>query len=337
MAREFWLDAKTWNKDLVMDAIEVGFNGILTTADRIPQVRELARVKVIAADASADLVLGKDVVEVFLDQDNARDSLRSSPLNETPIIVYSDDWRVIPMENFLSRRSNVIQHVRSQKEAELSFEALERGADGILLETTSPEEVRRVAKLIDQSMTGEVAFEIAEVVEISQVGVGDRVAVDLCAILDPGQGLLVGNSSTFLFLVQNENVDNPYCDKRPFRVNAGGVHAYTRVPSGDTKYLAELQSGERVIVVDSSGGGRAALVGRCKIEKRSMLLISGRVGDREGSILVQNAETVRLTKPDGGGISVTQIQPGDELLVSMDDLSFGRHFGKRIRETILEL
>jgi 3-dehydroquinate synthase II len=140
-----------------------------------------------------------------------------------------------------------------------------------------------------------------------------------------------------LFLVQNENLENPYCDKRPFRVNAGGAHSYVRMPSGKTKYLAELQTGMTTLTVDPAGESRMTLVGRSKMEKRSMLLIDASVGERQGSILVQNAETVRLTKPDGESISVTQLKPGDEVLVAMEDLSFGRHFGNRITETIREI
>ncbi len=335
MIREFWFAVRTWNKEIVMDAIEIGFNGILTPPEYITKIRELGHVKIISTDPSADLILGSDVFEIYLDETNTGETLKSSS-GDAPVILYSDDWRVIPMENLLASRSNVIQHVRSYEEAELSLECLERGADGILLETGSFEEVRRVGQLITKGSTERVLFDSAQVTSISQVGVGDRVAVDFCSVLEPGRGLLIGNSSSFLFLVQNENLDNPYCDKRPFRVNAGGAHSYVRMPFDETKYLAELRTGMTVLTVDPNGESRTALVGRSKMERRSMLLINASVGERSGSILLQNAETIRLTRPSGESISVTQIKPGDEILIQMDDPSFGRHFGKRVKETIRE-
>ena len=335
MVKEFWFSVKDWNKEIVMDAIEIGFNGILTSPEYISQIRDLARVKIISTDPDADMILGADVFEMHLDEKNAGETLKA-PSTDAPVILYSADWRVIPMENLLASRSNVIQHVRSYEEAELSLESLERGADGILLETSSAEEVRRVGQLITKGSTERVLFDTAEVTSIAQVGVGDRVAVDFCSLLEPGRGLLVGNSSSFLFLVQNENLDNPYCDKRPFRVNAGGAHSYVRMPFDETKYLIELKTGMTVLTVDPNGESKTTLIGRSKMEKRSMLLIDAKVGERSGSILLQNAETIRLTKPDGESISVTKIKPGDEVLVQMDDLSFGRHFGKRVKETIRE-
>lgn len=335
MNREVWLAVKSWNKAVVMDAIELGFTGILVAPEHVPRVRELAVIKVIAEDPAADLVLGSDIFELHLDQANAKETLKAYARTQ-PVILYSDDWRVIPMEALVSREAIVIQHVRSHQEAKLSFETLERGANGILLETDSLEEVRRVGQLIMSCSTEDILLDVAQVTSVAQVGVGARVAVDFCSVLEPGRGLLVGNSSTFLFLVQNENLDNPYCDKRPFRVNAGGVHSYVLMPSDETKYLAELETGYTALTVNPQGEARPALVGRCKVEYRSMLLVGASVGGRSGSILVQNAETVRLTRPDGGTLSVTQIRQGAEILVAMDDLSFGRHFGRRIKETIEE-
>ena len=65
---------------------------------------------------------------------------------------------------------------------------------------------------------------------VRQAGLGDRACVDTCSQMEQGQGMLVGNSSGGLFLVHAESVENPYVAPRPFRVNAGPVHAYIRVP-----------------------------------------------------------------------------------------------------------
>jgi 3-dehydroquinate synthase II len=150
----------------------------------------------------------------------------------------------------------------------------------------------------------------------------------------PGEGMLVGNSSSALFLVHAESVSNPYVAPRPFRVNAGPVHAYTRVPGGKTRYLSELAAGDEVMIVDYQGKTSVGVVGRLKIEKRPLMLVKAKIGDKEITTILQNAETIRLTDPEGKPVSVAVIKPGDKVLVATEDS--GRHFGMKIDETITE-
>jgi 3-dehydroquinate synthase II len=79
-----------------------------------------------------------------------------------------------------------------------------------------------------------------------------------------GEGMLVGNSSQALFLVHSETVENPFVNTRPFRVNAGPVHAYIRLADGQTKYLSEIKTGDRVVVVNFEGKSYPAVVGRVR-------------------------------------------------------------------------
>ena len=148
------------------------------------------------------------------------------------------------------------------------------------------------------------------------------------------QGMLVGNSSSGMFLVRAENIETPYCDPRPFRVNAGGVHAYVRTPEGKTKYLADLRTGDRVLIVDAEGKTEVAFVGRSKIEKRPMMLVEAEHEGHKLSLILQNAETIRLTSPDGSPISVARLDEGDEVLACIEES--GRHFGVKIEESIVE-
>jgi 3-dehydroquinate synthase II len=55
---------------------------------------------------------------------------------------------------------------------------------------------------------------------------------------------------------------------------------------------------------------------------------------RKISLILQNAETIRLTSPDGSPISVTRLDAGDEVLAYIEES--GRHFGVEIDETIVE-
>jgi 3-dehydroquinate synthase II len=146
--------------------------------------------------------------------------------------------------------------------------------------------------------------------------------------------MLVGNSSGALFLVHAETLANPYVAPRPFRVNAGPVHAYTRIPGGRTRYLAEVEAGDSIQIVDYQGKTVPGVVGRLKIEKRPLMLVTAAIGEKTASVLLQNAETVRLTRPDGQAASIVTLKPGDTVLAAVE--ASGRHFGYQIDETITE-
>jgi len=163
---------------------------------------------------------------------------------------------------------------------------------------------------------------------------GDRVCVDTCANMGLGEGMLVGNSSGGLFLVHAESLENPYVAPRPFRVNAGPVHAYIRVVGGKTRYLGELAAGDEVLIVNHLGRTWPAVVGRVKVERRPLMLVAAQAGGQEITAILQNAETIRLTRPNGEAVSIVTLQPGDEVQVALEES--GRHFGHKIQETILE-
>ena len=162
---------------------------------------------------------------------------------------------------------------------------------------------------------------------------------DTLSLLKRGQGMLVGNSSAFTFLVHAETEHNEYVAARPFRVNAGAVHAYARLPHDKTCYLGELTAGQEVLIVGADGQTTVATLGRVKIEVRPMLLIEAEVrgpqGTQRGAVFLQNAETIRLTAPDGTPLSVVSLKPGDTVLCRTDEA--GRHFGMRIQEEIREV
>jgi len=64
------------------------------------------------------------------------------------------------------------------------------------------------------------------------------------------------------------------------------------------------------------------------------MLVRATVKDKEVTTILQNAETIRLTSPDGSPISVVKLNPGDKVLVAVE--KGGRHFGHKIDETITE-
>jgi 3-dehydroquinate synthase II len=112
------------------------------------------------------------------------------------------------------------------------------------------------------------------------------------------------------------------------------VHSYVRTPGGAARYLSELGAGERVLVFSPDGKAQEATIGRVKIERRPLVLIQASFEGRSGSILLQNAETVRLSGPDARIVSISRLKPGDPVLIALEPP--GRHFGMRVDETIRE-
>ncbi|MCK5044713.1 3-dehydroquinate synthase II, partial [Candidatus Parcubacteria bacterium] len=312
-----------------------GFKAIYVPEGCVNKAKELSKIQVISQDKEADLVLGRDVEEVIIESQESEKKVVDHQ-GKIPVIVKNKDWTIIPLENLISKTSNLIQSVHDYKEAKLALETLEKGADGILLETADLNEIKKTGRLIAETENENLSLVEAEIDRIEEVGIGDRVIIDTSSILKPGQGLLVGDSSSAMFLVYNENVETPYCDPRPFRVNAGGVHAYIRMSEDKTKYIGELKSGAKVLVVDQKGNTEQVIVGRVKIEKRPMLVVFAHTAERKISLVMQNAETIRLTDKDGQPISVTKLKKGDKVMAFLQEEGVGRHFGQKIEETILE-
>jgi 3-dehydroquinate synthase II len=265
-------------------------------------------------------------------------------------IVVGEDWTIIPLENLIARigeETELVAGVESAEEARTAFETLERGADGVLLDSDDPDEIRRTVEVRDDAEREHLDLQWAEVTAVEQVGSADRVCVDTGSLMDSAEGMLVGSMSRGLFFVHAETAESPYVASRPFRVNAGAVHAYVRTPDGGTKYLAELGSGDEVQVVDTEGRAREALVGRAKIERRPMFRIEaevaiesddGEADEAEPSsdrieTLLQNAETVKVATRDGPR-AVTDLEVGDEVRVYYE--ATARHFGEAVEESIIE-
>jgi len=330
MSKRFWVEIRKWNKNLVTAALESGAHAVWVAKGMSHKVKELGVITTIAPDG--DLVPGRDVIEVMVNSKKDEEKALRAPSSKF-VVVRTRDWKVIPLENLVAARPNLVAAVSGAKEAELALEIMERGVDGVLLNTTDVNEIKKTGRILHEH--GEkLKLVRARITGLKQLGMGDRVCVDTVTNMKRGQGMLVGNSSSGLLLVHAENVETPYCATRPFRVNAGGVHAYVRVPDGKTAYLADLTVGDPVMVIDSSGRSEVAYVGRSKIEKRPMMLVEASALGQKLSLILQNAETIRLTRPGGEPVSIARLKKGDRVLAFIDEP--GRHFGMKVKETITE-
>ena len=246
------------------------------------------------------------------------------------VIIEVKDWKIIPLENIIAKlhkvHTKVFAVAKTATEVRKMFSILEIGVDAVIFSASSLNEVKEAMIYL-----GTKSFELkaAKILEIKEVGNGERVCVDTASMLGKGEGMLIGSRSNFLFLVHNESVGSSFTSPRPFRVNAGAVHCYTLSPDGTTNYLSELETGSEVLVIDSHGKARRATVGRSKIENRPMLMIKAQIENEIGGIIAQDAETIRLVRPNGHLVSVTHLKKGD-MILAYSKSATGRHFGMEV-------
>ena len=320
MDKEIWIradipDDAEKRKQLVLSALESGIDtAIVRPGD---DFGSLGKVRLFENDGGK---LTGNYELVALRTPDDQDRAMAMAGKRAGVILDSSDWTVIPLENL------------DREQAKLYMQTLEKGVDGIVITTEDPNTIRGFADIVSSS--ADVELVPLEVTEVRNIEMGDRVCVDTVSMMEPGEGMLIGSSASCMFLVQSESEDNGYVAARPFRVNAGAVHAYVMGPEGRTRYLAELKSGEPVVLVKRDGSTRISSVGRCKIEQRPLILMKATDGTSTYSTILQNAETVRLVTPEGS-VSVAALKKGDRVLARLE--SGGRHFGMKIEETIREI
>jgi 3-dehydroquinate synthase II len=329
--KKLWINVVPYKKEIAIAALESGAEAVVLADGDSKKVRQFGKIKTV--EKNGDIKSGVDVE--FIDIAGKADEDKAAKVPESKIVVLRMlDWTIIPIENLLARRGkNIMVQVENSRQAKLMTEILERGVDGVVLNTTDVNEIKKTSEII-HGISEKIPLVTATVTICKQLGMGDRSCLDTCTQMGLGEGMLVGNTASGFFLVHSESIDNPYVASRPFRVNAGAVHAYTLAPGGKTKYLADLKAGDEVMLVDFQGKSQTAYLGRNKIEKRPMMLIEAQAEDMPISLVMQNAETIRLVDPQGKAISVTALKPGDKVLGHIEKA--GRHFGMQVDETLIE-
>jgi 3-dehydroquinate synthase II len=316
-----------------------------------PKFVQAKNFKTIFESPDADLVICKTIRDIqklksvgkvagFLKRVSNNEDIdeigRASEAGADFVIVEAEDWKIIPLENVIAKlhKSNtkVYTTIKNAEETRTMFSILELGVDGVIFSTDDEKEVDELRNYLEAFV---FSIQSAKILDVRDVGTGERVCVDTTSMLQVGEGMLIGSKSNFLFLIHNESVGSSFTSPRPFRVNAGAVYCYTVMPDGKTKYLSEIEAGSEVLIVKNTGSSRRVTVGRSKIETRPLRLIRADIEGETGTIILQNAETIRFTKSDGTLLPVTEARVGDEILCYIKPPS-GRHFGMEVKEFIVE-
>lgn len=365
-------EGNVWDKkkQFITTALESGVDHIVDFTD-VDNIRRLGNVKMISDTDGSDIVMvgrnseGDGTLKIPDDLSESKDLAAVKRLKRMDkkvsayveitskkheqlarilgqyadyLILMGRDWKVIPLENIIAdlqgEKVKIIAAVSDYDEAKVALETLEHGTDGVLLCPQEISQIKKVAELIGKLQSESYQMKIATITRVEPVGIGDRVCVDTCSMMHLGEGMLVGSYSQGLFLVHSESMESEYVASRPFRVNAGPVHAYVMTPGNKTKYLSELETGDEVLTVDQEGNTKIAIVGRVKIEKRPLMLVEAEYDGVILRTLLQNAETIRLVTEDGQPKSVAELKLGDKVMVYLDPNA--RHFGMAIKESIIE-
>ncbi|MFY9606602.1 MAG: 3-dehydroquinate synthase II [Thermoplasmata archaeon] len=339
--RQIWVGAlfqpsSDSRKKIVLSALENGFDTLVLDR-RDSEFMSLGRFRAITLDGREFLEDGKHA-GTLVELRTKDDELKAKKLAEkaTTVVISARNWKVIPLENlivhFQGSGSKLFMLAKNTQEAKLFFETMERGADGVLFVPDRIDELGRLRKLLEDT-SPKLELREGKITSLRQLGLGDRVCIDTCSMLNIGEGMLIGNQSSCLFLIHSETLESEYAASRPFRVNAGPVHAYVLMPDGSTRYLSELMGGDEALVVGADGHTRKVVVGRTKVERRPLLLIESEVNGERFSTIVQNAETIRVYSR-GKIVSVCKLKLGDPILLKLE--KGGRHFGMYVKETIRE-
>lgn len=325
-------DDRQERKDLVTNGLESGIcRFILRKGDE--EFESLGKMEAVYFDKGVSCDDRYEFVDIG--DPKSQEHAMSLAGKKDAVIVTTTDWTVIPLENMIAKfggsGTKVFASAKTVEEASLFLTTMEKGVDGIVIDVDDPLMISKFNKIINDSPKEELSE--VTVVSIKPVEMGDRVCIDTCSMMSPGEGMLIGSYSNCLFLIQSESENNGYVASRPFRVNAGAVHSYMEVPGGGTRYLSEIKGGDSVLLCDENGNTRVASVGRCKVEKRPLLMVTATDGKKEYTVMLQNAETIKMVGSKGS-VSVTKLKPGDKVLAKIE--TGGRHFGMAIEETISE-
>ncbi|MDG1557524.1 MAG: 3-dehydroquinate synthase II [Candidatus Poseidoniaceae archaeon] len=299
------------------------------------------------------LYLDKNMVGAAIHVTDSQDQEKAKSLIGSVgwLMVSFESWSMIPLENLIAANEGTPTRIAAVMTTSAQIQgaafALQQGVDAIVIpDELSMLEAACIAKAQRLERHGEnpaapendatpLSLSKLKIKSIEEGGIGERYCIDFTSMLELGEGMLVGSNASSFMLVHGETVPSEFVPSRPFRVNAGSPQSYALMADGTTKYLAELNSGDRVTIASKQGMTRQLVIGRLKIEQRPLLLFRWvDENDKEGHMFLQQAETVRAVDTSGNPVSVTSLRTDDQILGWDDDGA--RHIGVTISSIVSE-
>ena len=239
---------------------------------------------------------------VAVDSADRRRLARAVADETTHAILATPDREIAPLADLVADATDtaVVVAVGSPDVAADAFET--PGIDGVLLETGDLGVVHETLRRRDDIGRTRLDVTTGEVVAVDPGTTADVVSVDTATLLDDDEGLLVGGTTDALALVRGDG-------RRPFRVPAGPVHAYVHTPNG-LAYLADIEGGDAISIVDGEGAVREGTVGRVRIERRATVRVRIATDDGERTLLTGGDDAARVVTT-GGTVPAAELTVGD--------------------------
>jgi len=250
--KELWVEIVKDDKQGSMQEVAAQFSDAVIEENSVVFVaadEHVALVPLTSETLNEQNITEKIFRICISDKESENLTVKAAELGANYLIIGCANWRVIPLENLIARikgKSKLIAEVSSAEEAKVAVETLELGTDGVLLKTSSPEELLKTVAIVKPEAL-KLQMATAKIVSTKPIGTGARVCVDTCDLMTQGEGMLSGSQSAGLFLVEAEVNENPYVASRPFRVNAGSCSMYTLGNLQTTRYLQEFKAGDDVV------------------------------------------------------------------------------------------
>ena len=175
--KKLWVNAAPYNKEVVISALESGAEAVVLADGDSDKVRQLGKIKTV--EKNGDIRPGIDVEFIDIKGKADEDKVAAIPTDKT-VVLRMLDWTIIPIENLLARRGeNIMVQVETSRQAKLMVEILEKGVDGVVLNTTDINEIKKCAEIV-QGISEKVTLVTATITASKQLGMGDRACLDTC-------------------------------------------------------------------------------------------------------------------------------------------------------------
>ena len=181
--KQIWVKAIPWKKEIAMTALECGADALWIPSGMGQEVRKMGIIPTVSEDG--DFLLGRDVVVKEIREKKDEEEILTLSLSKK-VIVRGGDWRIIPLENLLSKTNNLFVEINDLKEGQTALGILEKGVDGVVIDNPDPDAVRHMIQVLKRR-NEKIELLPAKIKRIEPLGMGDRVCVDTCSSMDIGR------------------------------------------------------------------------------------------------------------------------------------------------------
>ncbi|MHC4806308.1 MAG: 3-dehydroquinate synthase II, partial [Planctomycetota bacterium] len=144
--KKLWVNVVPYEKGLAIAALESGAEAVVLPEGESDKVRQFGKIKTV--EKNGDIKPGMDVE--FIDIAGKADEDKAAAVPTDKILVLRMlDWTIIPIENLLAKHGkNIMVQVENSEQARLMVEILEKGVDGVVLNTKDVNEIKKTAEII---------------------------------------------------------------------------------------------------------------------------------------------------------------------------------------------